>query len=305
VVKALAYDPTDGTMYASSVLDEIYTIDLTNASTTLVGVTGLGGSTAALRFDQNGNLFGTKGSSSTPYTLVSINKSNGQGTTIGPIGFEAVLGMASRVLYAPVSPCDDFTTFLTRCTGTGVVQARVVLRDNIEHSGEEVLFSIDGAVYPATIGDNGVSSRASISISELGAGDHTVSLIDPAGCFEPTIVSCLVSKESANDEWEADDAEWAVETRATEPVEATKLLGNYPNPFNPKTEIKFQISEYGWVKLTVFDLLGREVATLVDGFTEPGYHQVTFDASDLASGLYIYRVTAGSFTSTKRMLLIK
>ena len=80
---------------------------------------------------------------------------------------------------------------------------------------------------------------------------------------------------------------------------------NYPNPFNPVTVIRFQLPEDSQVSLIVYDLLGREVSALVQDQKLAGYHQVNFDASNLASGIYIYRIQAGSFVQTKKMMLIK
>jgi hypothetical protein len=85
----------------------------------------------------------------------------------------------------------------------------------------------------------------------------------------------------------------------------TALDQNYPNPFNPKTVISYRKSEIGRTRLAVYDLLGREVAVLVDGVMPAGEHSVNFDASTLASGIYIYRLQAGSEVFTKRMSLIK
>jgi hypothetical protein len=82
-------------------------------------------------------------------------------------------------------------------------------------------------------------------------------------------------------------------------------LQNYPNPFNPATEIRYQVPTAGRVYLKVYDILGREVATLVDQVRTAGSYTVTFNASTLASGLYFYRMTAGNFIQTKRMLLLK
>jgi hypothetical protein len=84
-----------------------------------------------------------------------------------------------------------------------------------------------------------------------------------------------------------------------------KLEQNYPNPFNPTTSIKYQIPTVAHVTLKVFDVLGREVATLVDGIEEPGYKSVRWNANDVASGLYFYRLQAGSFIETKKMLLLR
>jgi hypothetical protein len=83
------------------------------------------------------------------------------------------------------------------------------------------------------------------------------------------------------------------------------LLQNYPNPFNPNSDIRYQIAEFRMVRLAVYDLLGREVAVLVNEKKAPGTYQVRFDATGLPSGVYFYRMQAGSYTETKRMLLVR
>lgn len=83
------------------------------------------------------------------------------------------------------------------------------------------------------------------------------------------------------------------------------LKPNYPNPFNPSTQIAFDLPESADVRLTVFDVLGRQVATLINQPMKAGTHTVSFDAQRLASGVYIYRLEAGSFTMTRNMMLIK
>ncbi|MFV1882996.1 MAG: T9SS type A sorting domain-containing protein [Balneola sp.] len=84
------------------------------------------------------------------------------------------------------------------------------------------------------------------------------------------------------------------------------LKQNYPNPFNPSTNIQFSLPEASKVTLNVYDMLGRKVATLLDGKQlNAANHAVKFDASALASGMYIYRIEAGSFVSTRKMMLIK
>jgi len=84
-----------------------------------------------------------------------------------------------------------------------------------------------------------------------------------------------------------------------------ELSQNYPNPFNPSTVIEYALPETGYVELLVYNILGREVATLVNGQKQAGYHQVTFDASNLASGLYIYHLRAEGFEQSHQMTLIK
>ena len=83
------------------------------------------------------------------------------------------------------------------------------------------------------------------------------------------------------------------------------LKPNYPNPFNPSTQIAFDLPESADVRLTVFDVLGRQVATLINQPMKAGTHTVSFDAQRLASGVYIYRLEAGSFSMTRNMMLIK
>lgn len=83
------------------------------------------------------------------------------------------------------------------------------------------------------------------------------------------------------------------------------LNQNYPNPFNPATTINFSLSSRSNVSLKVYDIIGREVATLVNGVKEVGTHTVNFDGANLASGMYFYTLTAGNFTATKKMMLVK
>ena len=80
---------------------------------------------------------------------------------------------------------------------------------------------------------------------------------------------------------------------------------NYPNPFNPTTMIAFTLPEAGEVTLRVFNALGREVATLAEGFREAGAHQVRFDATDLSAGIYVYVLQSEGFRQTRRMVLLK
>ena len=88
------------------------------------------------------------------------------------------------------------------------------------------------------------------------------------------------------------------------PIEYS-LSNNYPNPFNPETRIEFALPEAGLTRLIIYDLRGREVAILVDGELSAGIHNLTWDASKAASGIYFYRLTSGSFVATRKMVLLK
>jgi hypothetical protein len=96
-----------------------------------------------------------------------------------------------------------------------------------------------------------------------------------------------------------------VEDHLTEIPGDFALLQNYPNPFNPATEIGFTLSRASHVKLEIFNIIGQKVSTLVDCPTPAGYHTVSWDASQLSSGLYLYRMQAGDFARSKKMLLVK
>jgi hypothetical protein len=84
-----------------------------------------------------------------------------------------------------------------------------------------------------------------------------------------------------------------------------ELSQNYPNPFNPTTNIRFRVPEAADVKLAVYDRLGREAAVLVDGRMDAGNFETTFDAGGLASGVYLYRLQAGSYTETRKMIVVR
>jgi len=90
----------------------------------------------------------------------------------------------------------------------------------------------------------------------------------------------------------------------------TALKGNFPNPFNPTTSINFSIKEPAQVKIDVYNMLGQKVKTLVNGYVGTGNHSVVWNGVDdrnrnVASGIYFYRMQAGKYTSTKKMIMMK
>ena len=134
---------------------------------------------------------------------------------------------------------------------------------------------------------------ASISFTHLG--------IDYSCCMDFTCVQCQPWKIGDNTEWvweEVDRPEVGLPT-------TTALSQNYPNPFNAETNIGYVLAEAGNVNLSVYDISGRLVETLLDGYQEAGEHIVTWNASTVSSGVYFYKVTTSDYTATKMMNLLK
>lgn len=115
------------------------------------------------------------------------------------------------------------------------------------------------------------------------------------GTYESNIVACTGNKAPKKIK---------ANQNLNSPVEYS-LEQNYPNPFNPTTQINYSIKETGLVQLKVYDILGKEVATLVNKNQEAGNYSASFDASNLSSGIYLYKLQSGEFVSSKKMILIK
>ena len=84
-----------------------------------------------------------------------------------------------------------------------------------------------------------------------------------------------------------------------------KLYQNYPNPFNPVTRIKFDLPKNNFIKIVVYDNVGREVRTVLNEYRNSGSYEINFDASALSTGVYYYKLSTDGFQETKRMILIK
>jgi hypothetical protein len=84
-----------------------------------------------------------------------------------------------------------------------------------------------------------------------------------------------------------------------------KLEQNYPNPFNPSTKIQFTLEKAGMTKLTIYDILGRELTTLVNEMKDAGTYEITFNATNYASGVYYYKLQIDNMVQTKKMMLLK
>jgi len=207
--------------------------------------------------------------------------------------------------------CGDIFFFNAKCNMNGAAQAMVKMTG--DWSGGTIGFDLDGDDYISTIMSNGTNSIAKMTVPHAGMGAHTVTLESPGGCYSPVNFNCQVDAPP-DPEWDALWAEYdALEAQAalreTVPAE-TKIIGNYPNPFNPSTTIRYALGTDSPVSVRVYNMLGQEVATLVNGFQKAGEQSVVWHGTNnfgqsVASGLYIYRLQAGNTVMTQKMLFTK
>lgn len=131
------------------------------------------------------------------------------------------------------------------------------------------------------------------SPSNLSAGFHNVTVTNSDGQFDVWVLG-----------FEVIDPTGLGEVENSNPVDF-KLRQNYPNPFNPSTNIQFGLAKTSHVKLEVFDLLGKKVASILDDQMSAGYHTVKFDGSSLAGGIYYYRLETADYVATRKLVLTK
>ena len=137
------------------------------------------------------------------------------------------------------------------------------------------------------------------ALGEVEVGDvvHLTVTFDlnDGTCFEGTDCVVMVGPKTGDESMpEPDDGKGSI-----------IVTQNYPNPFNPATEISFSLSEATHVRLEVYNVMGQHITTLIDSYLEAGGHTVTWDGKGSASGVYLYRLEAGEFVATKKMLLLK
>lgn len=203
--------------------------------------------------------------------------------------------------------CEEIFFFNARCNASGTAQAMVKI--NGDHAGETVMFELDGNPQPVVLISNGIISLGKLGVGHAGIGEHTIEMTDPAGCYDPVVINCTADAPY-DPEWAAVDLEYEALAASTEGVNGNRLLGNYPNPSNPSTTIRYQLGEGGDVRLEVFNMLGQRVRTLVDQFNGAGVHEAVWDGrndagSSMASGLYVYRLTTGGAVDVRRLVLMK
>ncbi|NUN70014.1 MAG: T9SS type A sorting domain-containing protein [Bacteroidetes bacterium] len=227
--------------------------------------------------------------------IYSVNMNTGAAVQLGTNGITQPVGGLA------LSPVNGNLYMSLRRTGTGGTQDNIfrvdrvtgkstlVGKSNVGIGIMDLLFDKNGKLYGISGTGSAVNkllvidtaSGAASVIGDIGKSDMQAIALDP-------------------------DAVAGIAQQIAGMVPTEYLLEqNYPNPFNPTTTIRFNVPNVSTVMLTVYDVVGREVARLAEGVHEAGIYAVQFDASRLSSGVYYYKMTAGNYTSIKKMMILK
>ena len=180
---------------------------------------------------------------------------------------------------------------------TASIRGKVTL--NNKPADNAIVYAVRGDAY---YGYGITNSRGEYEINELPIGDYIL-VVHRIGASSATRSLTLTMEGTNNVCFNIEEAPLFNLNNAA-PREF-KLSQNYPNPFNPSTKIDYSLPVSGMVKVTVFNSLGQAVEVLVNRIQDAGNYSMTFDGSNLSSGVYYYRIDAGSFVDTKKMILIK
>jgi dienelactone hydrolase len=289
-VRGLTIRPSNQEMYGvstSSTSTTLYRLSTDFGTAVYAGTVPLG-DLRAIAFDRRDTLYGATASGK----LYRIDISNGNAVFLGAtpgLGYSALSFSPSGKLWAGVrTPLDSIftlntttgaatfvgTTGFTALTSSLVFGALGVLYALIDNgSGEDYLATLDTANASGTLVNSGNPLGVHNLLSIATRADSLVTSVD--------------------------------EQPRTGTLQRYVLYPNYPNPFNPQTAIRFQIAQTGFVSLKVYDLLGRGCATLENRELPAGVYTRTWEAGGVASGVYYFRLQAGNFAQTRKLILLK
>ena len=212
-----------------------------------------------------------------------------------------------------ISDVSDSTTF-DISDGPFTIQSSHIITVTAPNGGEEIQ---GNSTYEINWTSNDVQNvKIEYSINNGATWDSVADSVESSGAYQWNVPNVLttqgrikISDLALPSVYDASDAPFRIDyisnVNDQTGVSKYQLLQNYPNPFNPTTTIKYSIKNSGLVSLKVYDILGHEVATLVDQNQQIGNYDVSFDASRLASGIYYYRLKSGTFIQTKKLILLK
>jgi hypothetical protein len=284
-IYGLAIRPSNGQIYTSQVTTNgtpLLRIDSESGSA--YGLTNLSlTNIRAIAFDINDDLYGaTYGGD-----LYRIDLTNGNLTLIGPTGISALSSLTINPVDGQMwaTPSGGAIYKIDKSSGASTLVGNTGFSQT-----PSIAFDSEGKFFGTT---NFLGSTISNLISiDKTTGEGTV--IGPTGY---PLVSGLIMKGTII--VNVDES-----TTIRTPTDYA-LVQNYPNPFNPSTMIKYQIPASSNVTLKIYDVLGNEISTLVNEFKPAGFYEVDYNADKLTSGVYFYKIEAGKFVQTKKMILLK
>jgi hypothetical protein len=220
----------------------------------------------------------------------AMNENTCPNLTCGTFAFDSVLGEVEDYWYCDMQLAVELASF-TATPGAG----NVTLDWSTASESENDHFEIER--------DHQLVKR--VSTQGNGASGHNYSWTDANVESGVTYLYDLISVDVNGNRASLRTVETTPRFDASGAISEYALYENYPNPFNPSTSIAFDLPEKGYVTLKVYNMVGQEVAELVNANLTEGRHVVNFDGRNLPSALYLYKLTAGSFSATQKMLLIK
>ena len=186
----------------------------------------------------------------------------------------------------------------TALTNTDAVNFRAELVNAITN---QVVGTFDNITYNKNNLDKYASIDYEVDCSGITSGDYYLRLVTSVNSDANYALANIISDNTTLAKKNFNKVNF---TGSEIPI-TYELSNNFPNPFNPSTTIRYQIPQDGIVTLKIYDILGSEVATLVNEEKVAGKYEVNFNATSLASGVYIYKIQAGGFISSKKMMLLK
>ncbi|MFA5403382.1 MAG: T9SS type A sorting domain-containing protein [Ignavibacteria bacterium] len=265
---------------------------------------------SALAFDSQGNLYvsnygGNTVSKITPAGVVSTFAT----------GFNAPLGLAFDSewnLYVS----NYNSGVINKVNPSGVVTVFASISNSPQSRIQYLLFGRTGNLYVPAYGHNKIYKITPVGVVSVltgtGVAGGTNGPLDSATFNGPNSIAMnkfgeiYISEYNANRIRKIIGVEPPVLIRKeNEILNYYKLYQNYPNPFNPTTNIKFSLPKSGFVELRVYDILGKEIMTLVNEKLQAGEYEITFNRSGLSNGIYFYKLETEKFSETKKMILIK
>ena len=211
-------------------------------------------------------------------------------------------GPTSRYAYPASGVSAAFVANLTR---SGVYQINEIVPRTVNASVRaRYVLRLNGARVDTAFLDQNAASGGWVQIMEHFVQAGTEVRLELTDAMSPPVPAAVLRADAIRFQWIRDSTTDIKDGQNNAPS-SFSLSQNYPNPFNPTTTFRIRIAKSGLVSLKVYDLLGQEVGSVLNEHKEPGTYDLRYDASRLASGVYLYRLSAGTFTQTRKMILAR